>query len=261
MNQKELKAYLDDCVRKYNVQDFIADDPILIPHRFSKLQDIEIAGFWVATFAWGQRKTIINKSNELMELMDNAPHDFILNHEEKDRKAFLNFKHRTFQATDTLYFLEFLQHYYQSNESLETAFAKHMSPKDVNTEKALTGFHELFFSLPVAPKRTQKHVATPARNSSCKRLNMFLRWMVRKDKKGVDFGLWKKIKPSQLLMPLDVHVERVGRQLGLLHRKQRDWKAVVELTENLKKFDPKDPVKYDYALFGQGVLDKNNFNG
>jgi len=259
MNQKELKDYLDDCVLKYNVKNFIADDPILIPHRFSKLQDIEIAGFWVAMLAWGQRKTIINKSTELMELMDNAPHDFILNHKEKDRKAFLGFKHRTFQATDTLYFLEFLQYYYKSNKSLETAFAKHMSPTDVNTEKALTGFHELFFSLPVAPKRTQKHIATPARNSSCKRLNMFLRWMVRKDKKGVDFGLWKKIKPSQLLMPLDVHVERVGRQLGLLHRKQRDWKAVVELTENLKKFDPKDPVKYDYALFGQGVLDKNNF--
>ncbi len=257
LTNANLKAFLDDCVDKYNVPDFIENDPILIPHRFSKLQDIEIAGFWVAMLAWGQRKTIINKSNELMELMDNAPHDFIVNHREKDRKAFLNFKHRTFQSTDTLYFLEFLQTYYKENYSLETAFKKNIDPTDSSVENGLIGFKELFFSLPYAPQRTQKHIATPARNSSCKRLNMFLRWMVRTDDRGVDFGLWKKISPSQLCIPLDVHVERVGRKLGLLHRKQRDWKAVVELTNNLKKFDPSDPVKYDFALFGQGVLDKN----
>jgi len=255
LRQKDLKAFLDDCVERYNKPDFVEHDPILIPHRFSKLQDIEIAGFWVAMLAWGQRKTIINKSNELMQLMDNAPHDFIINHQEKDRKAFLDFKHRTFQATDTLYFLEFLQTYYQEHHSLETAFSRHLTKKDPHTEKALIGFQQSFFALPHAPKRTQKHIATPARHSSCKRLNMFLRWMVRKDKKGVDFGLWETIKPAQLLMPLDVHVERVGRKLGLLHRKQRDWKAVLELTENLKKFDPKDPVKYDFALFGSGVID------
>lgn len=250
-----LKKYLDDCVEQFNNPDFIKDDPICIPHRFDLLQDIEITAFWVSMLAWGQRKTIINKANELIKLMDDAPYDFILNHEEKDRKRFLDFKHRTFQATDTLYFLAFLQYYYQHHDSLETAFSNHLSPDDLNTEKAISGFHKLFFSLPDAPIRTRKHIATPQRNSSCKRLNMFLRWMVRVDDKGVDFGLWKNIKMSQLMIPLDVHVERVARRYGLLHRKQRDWKAVTELTENLAKFDSSDPVKYDFALFGLGVLE------
>lgn len=254
---QDLKSYLDSCVEKFNTPKFIEKDPISIPHQFSKLQDIEIMGFWVAMLAWGQRVTIINKANELIQLMDGAPHDFILNHEEKDREALLSFKHRTFQATDTLYFLEFFQNFYKKNNSLEDAFAQHLDSKNENVELALKGFHELFFSLPDAPHRTRKHVSTPIRNSSCKRLNMFLRWMVRQDDKGVDFGLWKKIKPAQLLMPLDVHVDRVARRLDLLKRKQTDWKSVIELTNNLRAFDPTDPVKYDFALFGVGVLEKD----
>ncbi len=248
-----MKDFLDEKVDLYNRPQFIKDDPIQIPHRFTKLQDVEIMGFWTAVLAWGQRKTIINKANELVELMDGAPHDFMVNHSEKDRRRFLDFKHRTFQATDTLYFLEFLQYFYKNNNTLETAFAQFINKNDETVEKALIGFHDLFFSLDVAPQRTRKHIATPIRKSTCKRLNMFLRWMVRDDDKGVDLGLWKAIKPSQLLMPLDVHVERVGRKLGVLTRKQRDWKAVIELTENLRQYDPKDPVKYDFALFGIGV--------
>lgn len=259
IKQQELKSYLDSCVKKFNTPDFIENDPVSIPHQFSQKQDIEIMGFWVAMLAWGQRKTIINKANELIQLMDGAPYDFILNHEEKDRKAFLNFKHRTFQAIDTLYFLAFFQDFYQKNDSLENAFSNHLNTKNENVEAALKGFHEQFFSLPDAPHRTRKHVSTPVRNSACKRLNMFLRWMVRKDNKGVDFGIWKSIQPSQLLMPLDVHVDRVARRLGLLERKQTDWKSVIELTNNLKQFDVKDPVKYDFALFGVGVLEKDQF--
>lgn len=253
VNNKDLKKQLDLLVKKYNQPNFIENDPISIPHRFSKLQDIEIIGFWVAMLAWGQRITIINKSNELLELMDNAPYDFIMNHEETDLKRFLNWKHRTFQPTDTLYFLDFFKRYYKENESLETAFSQFLKPNDTQVENALIGFNQLFFNHENAPKRTQKHIATPARKSTCKRLNMFLRWMVRKDESGVDFGLWKSIKTTQLLMPLDVHVDRVGRHFGLIERKQTDWKTVLELTENLKQFDKNDPVKYDYALFGLGV--------
>ncbi|MFQ5446265.1 MAG: TIGR02757 family protein [Saprospiraceae bacterium] len=251
-----IKVLLDECVERYNNPDFIESDPISIPHRFTKRQDIEIAGFWTAMLAWGRRKTIIAKSGELLHRMDNAPHDFILHHREKDRAAFLDFKHRTFQPTDTLYFLEFLQWFYQNNHSLEVAFLKNLSPADEHTGPALAGFHRLFFSRPHAPTRTRKHVATPQRNSSCKRLNMFLRWMVRHDDRGVDFGLWKNIKPAQLLIPLDVHVDRVARQLGLLQRKQTDWQAVLELTARLRQFAPRDPVKYDFALFGMGVLEE-----
>lgn len=255
-NKKELGAFLDEQVERFNEPGFIKDDPIQIPHRFQKKQDIEITGFWVAMLAWGQRKTIINKSLELIDLMGGNPYEFIVNHKEEDRKAFLDFKHRTFQATDTLYFLEFLQNHYRKHDSLEDAFSRFLQPDDTDIKKGLIGFHELFFDPPDAPQRTRKHIATPARKSSCKRLNMFLRWMVRKDDKGVDFGLWSKISSSQLMMPLDVHVERVGRQLGLIQRKQRDWATVAELTEQLKAFDRNDPVKYDFALFGMGVLEK-----
>ncbi len=253
INKNELKKQLNALVKKYNQPNFIDNDPISIPHRFSKLQDIEIIGFWVAMLAWGQRITIINKSNDLLELMDNSPYDFIMNYEDSDLKPFLNWKHRTFQPTDTLYFLDFFKRYYQENESLETAFSQFLKPKDENVENALIGFNQLFFNHENAPKRTQKHIATPARKSTCKRLNMFLRWMIRKDESGVDFGLWKSIKTNQLLMPLDVHVDRVGRHFGLIQRKQTDWKTVLELTKNLKQFDKNDPVKYDYALFGLGV--------
>ena len=254
--KSNLKSTLDELAEKYNNASFIENDPICVPHRFSKKQDIEISAFWTAMFAWGQRKTIINKATELFGLMDNAPFDFIKNHHEKDRERFLGFKHRTFQPTDTLYFLEFLQWFYQSHHSLEEAFSGKMKTSDEHTGNALENFHELFFSLPDAPKRTRKHVATPATKSTCKRLNMFLRWMVRDGEKGVDFGIWKKISPSQLLMPLDVHVDRIARRFKLIGRKQTDWLAVLELTENLKKFDPNDPVKYDFALFGLGVLEK-----
>ena len=251
---KDLKAFLDSKVAQYNQADFIENDPIQIPHQFTKLQDIEIMGFWTAVLAWGQRKTIINKCKELVALMDGAPHDFIRNHQEKDREQFLAFKHRTFQATDTLYFLEFFQQYYQQHNSLETAFAKHLTADDEHVGNALMGFHEDFFNLPNAPHRTKKHIATPKRKSSCKRLNMFLRWMVRQDDKGVDFGLWKRIQPAQLLMPLDVHVDKVARKLNLIQRKQTDWLTVLELTTALRVYDPIDPVKYDFALFGMGVV-------
>lgn len=257
-NPSTLKEWLDEQAHLHNQPNFIEDDPIGLPHQFTQLQDIEIIGFWVAMLAWGRRSSIINSGKKLIELMDGAPYDFIKNHEEKDRAAFEQFKHRTFQPIDALYFLEFLQQYYQNNSSLETAFSQHLSPDAEHIEAALVGFHEDFFSLPHAPHRTKKHVATPARKSTCKRLCMFLRWMVRQDDKGVDFGLWKEIQPSQLLLPLDVHVERVGRQLGLIERKQRDWKTVLELTAHLKELDADDPVKYDFALFGTGVLEKGH---
>ncbi len=199
--------------------------------------------------SWGRRTTIINKSLELFGLMGESPYRFIVEHKEDDRRRFENFKHRTFQYTDTLYFLEFFQWYYNNHSSLEDFFYKYESIED-----ALIAFQKLFFHLDNAPHRTRKHIATPLRNSTCKRLNMFLRWMVRKDKSQVDFGLWDRMDSAQLMIPLDVHVERVARALGLLSRTQRDWKSVVELTENLRSFDRKDPVKYDYALFGLGIL-------
>ncbi len=252
--RSDIIEFLDQKVSQINTPDYIPGDPISIPHSYQKLQDIEITAFWTAMLAWGKRSIIINNSRALFDLMDGAPHDFILNHEEKDRQRFENFKHRTFQYTDTLYFLEFFQNFYREHDSLEDAFVRFLDPDDEHVGPALIGFHELFFSLPVAPQRTRKHVSTPKRNSACKRLNMFLRWMVRKDEQGVDFGLWNQINPSQLLIPLDVHVDRVARKLGLLHRRQTDWKALMELMEVLRSFDPEDPGKYDYALFGIGVL-------
>jgi uncharacterized protein (TIGR02757 family) len=259
----DLRTFLNECVEKYNRPQFIENDPISIPHRFSKLQDIEITAFWTAMLAWGQRKTIINSANRLFALMDNAPHDFIVNHQESDLKQFLDFKHRTFQPTDALYFIHFLQYFYKKNNSLEQAFLQNLTTLDnskVQTiEEALIGFHNLFFNLPDAPQRTRKHVATPLSKSTCKRLCMFMRWMVREDEMGVDFGLWKSIKSTQLLMPLDVHVERHARRLGLIKRPQTDWQTVLELTENLRKFDANDPVKYDFALFGLGIEEKSFF--
>lgn len=256
MELTEIRSFLDQKYIQYNTPDFISEDPISIPHQFSLQQDIEISGFIAAVLAWGQRKTIINKCKELFALMDNAPYDFILYHQEEDLKGFLNFKHRTFNATDTLYFIQYFRQFYQQHNSLEDAFLADSYHRDENIEAGLINFHNQFFSIEDFPERTKKHIATPARNSACKRINMFLRWMVRSDNKGVDFGLWKTIKPSQLICPCDVHVDRVGRRLGLITRKQTDWQTAKELTANLKLIDPEDPVKYDFALFGLGVYEK-----
>ncbi len=253
MHKKDLQQFLDEKVQEYNIPGFIENDPVSIPHRYNKKQDIEIAAFWAAILAWGQRKTIINKCTELFDLMDNAPYEFVTNHQENDLKMFLRFKHRTFNATDTLYFISFFKWFYKRHESLEDAFVKNTPPGDENVKTALINFHHLFFSLDDFPQRTRKHIATPESKSACKRINMFLRWMVRKDDKGVDFGIWDRISPSQLIAPCDVHVDRVARKLGLIHRKQTDWLTAVELTNALKQFDPDDPVKYDFALFGLGV--------
>jgi uncharacterized protein (TIGR02757 family) len=253
---RKLKDFLERKVKEYNQPAFIERDPVCIPHRFSKKQDIEIAGFFASVFAWGNRTTIISKSDLLMKGMDNAPYEFITGHNEKELSRFLSFRHRTFNATDLLYFIQFLKYHYQKAETLETAFSSHMGAGNSSVEKALSGFHQYFFSLEDAPSRTRKHIASPERGSTCKRLNMFLRWMVRKDQAGVDFGIWRHIRPSQLICPMDVHVSRVASRLGLVNRKAVDWKTALELTGSLKLFDPEDPVKYDYALFGLGIEER-----
>ena len=253
---KEIRALLNRKVEQYNQPGFIVSDPISVPRRFSKRQDIEIAGLFAALLAWGNRTTIINSTNRLLSLMDESPHAFCLDHSPCMLKKLIGFKHRTFNDTDLLYFIHFLQHNYKQHSSLETAFTKWMKKGDTTVENALTGFHEYFFSLPDFPARTKKHIASPARGSACKRLNMFLRWMVRKDGNAVDFGCWKKIQPSQLICPLDIHVSRTARKLGLLQRPQNDWLAAIELTANLRILDEEDPVKYDFALFGMGVMEK-----
>ena len=253
---KKIKKEFDSMVDLHNRPVFIKDDPILIPRLFSKKQDIEIAGFFAAIFSWGNRTTIINKSRELMQLMDNAPHVFCMQATPKQLKRLLHFKHRTFNATDLLYFIEFFKFHYSNNDSLETAFTKGMNKKDKTVEKGLVGFYDYFFSLPHISERTRKHIASPEKNSSCKRLNMFLRWMVRNDNKGVDLGIWKNILPSQLICPVDVHVARVAQRFGLLQRKPIDWQAALELTDYLRTLDAADPVKYDFALFGTGVMEK-----
>jgi uncharacterized protein (TIGR02757 family) len=252
----ELKEFLDEKVDRYNTFNFIELDPISIPRQFQKKQDIEIAGFFAATLAWGQRVTVINKCKELLLLMDNAPHDFLMHHTESDLKAFEKFRHRTFNATDALYFIESLSHYYKKHASLEDAFLPPVNTaSNLTIEAGLMNFHDTFFSLPVYPKRTLKHVSTPERKSACKRLCMYLRWMVRQDDKGVDFGIWKNISPSQLVCPCDVHVERVARKLKLIKSKQLNWQTALELTANLRSLDPDDPVKYDFALFGLGIIE------
>ncbi|HUR65029.1 MAG TPA: TIGR02757 family protein [Chitinophagaceae bacterium] len=254
MTNKELKKFLDKKVELYNQPSFIMYDPISIPHLFIKKEDKEIAGFFAAIFAWGNRTSIIQKSKELMALMDNSPHQFCLQHQPNDLKRLLAFKHRTFNVTDLLYFIEFFREHYSHHKSLETAFTLHGS----TVNEMLTGFHRYFFSLEDVPLRTKKHIATPERGSTCKRLNMFLRWMVRNDNKGVDFGIWEKIAPSQLICPVDLHVARVARQLGILERKQTDWLAAIELTEYLRTLDKDDPVKYDIALFAMGAVERTS---
>jgi uncharacterized protein (TIGR02757 family) len=252
MLEGNLIEFLNAKVEQYNQPAFIKNDPVSVPHLFTQKQDIEIAGFFAAIFAWGNRATIINKAKELMQLMGNAPYDFCLNHSLAELKRLTGFKHRTFNTTDLLYCIEFFKLHYRKYKSLETAFTMHGSSVD----NMLTGFHHYFFSLEHVPERTKKHIATPERKSSCKRLNMFLRWMVRQDNKGVDFGIWKNISPSQLICPIDLHVARVARRLNILKRKQTDWLAALELTEYLRTLDRADPVKYDFALFSLGVMEK-----
>lgn len=256
MINEQLQRFLNEKLAEYNRPFFIKNDPVSIPHLFSKKADKEIAGFFAAIFAWGNRTTIINKCKELMQLMDNAPHDFCIQHTDDDLKKLLSFSHRTFNATDLLYFVSFFKHHYSRHKSLETAFTQWMGKNDDNVENALNGFYRYFFSLPDIPKRTLKHIASPQKKSACKRINMFLRWMVRNDNNGVDFGIWKNISPSQLVIPLDLHVARVARHFKLLERKQADWLAAEELTNTMKTLDPNDPSKYDFALFGLGVLEK-----
>jgi uncharacterized protein (TIGR02757 family) len=250
LSLSDLKDFLDSKVTKYNQLGFIKNDPIQIPHQFRKKQDIEIAGLFAAVLAWGQRKTIIQKSKELLNLMGNEPYRFLLTHKPHELRALDNFKHRTFNSTDLLYFVEFLKHYYSAHDSLEDAFIVPGSDPDVG--RGLINFRRLFFSLD-HPARTQKHISTPERKSACKRINMYLRWMVRRDDKGVDFGLWKRISPSQLVCPCDLHVERVAKKLGLIGKTPMNWQTALELTRQLKKMDPDDPVKYDFALFGLGI--------
>lgn len=254
---QDLKRFLDKKVKEYNQPEFIKSDPVSIPHLFSKKQDIEIAGFFAAIFAWGIRKTIINKATELMSLMDFSPHEFSLNHSDADLKRLEGFCHRTFNDTDLLYFISFFKHHYSRSSTLEDAFFPASAKKSENAVQwALEHFHQYFFSLEDVPHRTKKHIATPARKSTCKRLNMFLRWMVRNDGRGVDFGLWKKISPAQLIIPMDLHVSRVARHFRLLITDRVDWNASVRLTEALRTMDPVDPVKYDFALFNLGVEEK-----
>ncbi|WP_313188584.1 TIGR02757 family protein [Sphingobacterium siyangense] len=250
----DLKDFLDKKVDEYNQPGFIPNDPISIPHQFSAKQDIEIMGFLASIMAWGQRKTIINKCNELVARMDGSPYDYIINHQEQDLKTLLGFKHRTFNDTDILYFVSFFKHHYQHFESLEDAFlVGQENREEVDLEMALNSFKTYFFSLPDYPVRTRKHISSPAQKSTVKRINMFLRWMVRKDTKGVDFGIWQRLSPKDLICPCDVHVERVARKFGLITLDKVNWKTAQELTANLRLLDPLDPVKYDFALFGLGV--------
>ncbi len=241
-----IKEFLEFKYKQYNQTEFIKNDPVSIPHQFNRKEDIEIAGFLAASIAWGQRKTIIKNALSLMEMMGNAPYSFILNAREKDFKIFSEFVHRTFNGIDCNYFLNALQNIYTGHDGLENCF------QGKNVKEGIMNFRERFFELP-HPGRTEKHIANPETGSSAKRINMFLRWMVRKDASRIDFGIWDIFRPSQLFCPLDVHSGNVARKLGLLQRKQNDWKAVEELTENLRKFDPEDPVKYDIALFALGI--------
>jgi uncharacterized protein (TIGR02757 family) len=254
MNRKklaEIKPLLDEQFERFNVHKFINDDPISIPHRFSTKEDREIIGFLTATLAWGQRPVILRNALKLAEWMDHSPAAFILHHSAAERKPFSKFVHRTFNGIDAVYFIKALQKLYLLHNGLEQSFASAYQETN-DTALAIHNWRKLFLSFN-APARTSKHFADPLSNSSAKRICMYLRWMVRKDNGGVDFGIWDSISPSLLYAPLDLHSGKTARELGLLKRKQDDWKAVAELTENLRLLDPQDPVKYDYALYGLGV--------
>ena len=252
MTQKELKQFLDEKVIQYNQPKFIESDPIQIPHQFSKKEDIEISGFLTATIAWGKRPMIIENANKMMEIMENSPHDFILNHQQKDLEQITHFVHRTFNIIDFTYFIKSLKNIYQNHKGLEAVFAKNITNNTM--QNSIHQFKKVFFEIE-HPQRTTKHVSDPIKGSAAKRINMYLRWMVRKDDTGVDFGIWKSISPAVLSCPLDVHSGNVARKLGLLIRKQNDWKALSELDTNLRKLDKNDPTKYDFALFGLGVFE------
>jgi len=251
---KEVKELLDEKYFQFNNTSFIETDPISIPHQFSKKEDIEIASLLVATIAWGQRISIINNGNKLMRLMNNEPHDFILNFSKKDAARFEGFVHRTFNATDCVFFLNSLKHIYTKHGGLEAAFSTDFSSKETDVKNAITNFRMLFLNAE-HQSRSEKHISNPSAKSSAKRLCMFLRWMVRNDKHGVDFGIWKGINPSQLCLPLDLHTGNVSRKLGLLTRTQNDWQAVEEITSVLRNFDKNDPIKYDFSLFGLGAFE------
>jgi len=252
---QQLKSFLDSKVELYNNLAFIEDDPISIPHQFSKKEDIEISGFLAASIAWGQRKTILKNANQLIYWMDNDPYNFVLNFTDKDLTPFRKFVHRTFNGIDCEYFLWSLKNIYQNHGGLEGVFCIDFSLESENVKEAIIKFRKVFFEMQY-PARTGKHIANPEKKSAAKRINMFLRWMVRSDTNGVDFGQWKKIHSSQLICPLDVHSGNVARKLGLLERKNNDWQAAEDLTNNLKMLDPADPVKYDFALFGIDVYEK-----
>jgi uncharacterized protein (TIGR02757 family) len=253
MNQLELKSFLDEKVELYNRPNFIESDPVQIPHRYTLKEDKEIAGFLAATIAWGNRKMIIQNSIKMMDLLGNSPYDFILNHNENDLENLEKFVHRTFNGQDFTYFIKSLKNIYLNHGGLENIFTKHQESDSL--QSAITEFKKIFFELDHSI-RTEKHVSDPSKNSSSKRINMWLRWNCRQDSKGVDLGIWKNISPAKLSCPLDVHSGNVARKLGLLTRTQNDGKALAELDSNLRLLDPKDPVKYDFALFGLGVFEK-----
>ncbi|MGE0931307.1 TIGR02757 family protein [Peijinzhouia sedimentorum] len=249
----ELKDFLEEKVIQYNHPSFIESDPISIPHLFSSKEDREIAGFLAATISWGNRKSIIQNARKMLNWLDNAPFDFIINHTEADLDKIEGVVHRTFNSDDLRLFIRSLQNIYANYGGLEAVFGANL--KDESTQPAINVFRQIFFSIPHLPRST-KHVSDPFNGSSAKRINMYLRWMVRNDRKGVDFGIWQSIPPSYLSCPLDIHSGNVARKLGLLSRKQNDAKAVKELDKSLRLFDPIDPTKYDFALFGLGVFEK-----
>ncbi|OUS00902.1 TIGR02757 family protein [Flavobacteriales bacterium 33_180_T64] len=252
MNKKDLKEFLDTKVEQYNHPRFIESDPIQIPHQFSKKEDIEISGFLTATIAWGNRKSIIKNANKMMDLLEHSPHDFIINHEDRDLRHFKSFVHRTFNSDDFIQFIKSLKHIYTNYNGLEAIFSKGIEHN--NLQHAIHEFKTHFFEIDHL-ERTKKHVSDPIKNSAAKRINMYLRWMVRQDNNGVDFGIWKHISPALLSCPLDVHSGNVARKLKLLKRKQNDGKALLELDTALRQLDANDPVKYDFALFGLGVFE------
>ncbi len=253
MRRAELKEFLDEKADFYNCPAFIEHDPISIPHRFDKKEDIEIAGFLAATIAWGNRKMILRNANRIMEILEGSPYDFILKSDESDLKRMEGFVHRTFNSSDLAYFIRALTHIYRNRGGLENIFSEFK--KSDSLQPAIHELHRIFFELP-HKKNTERHLSDPYKGSAAKKLNMYLRWMVRRDNKGVDFGIWKQIEPSELYIPLDLHSGNTARKLRLLSRKANDWKAVEELTSVLREFDPADPVKYDFALFGLGVNEK-----